>query len=233
MTTTKRMTDVEMVRTFVLAGNARLTLVSGRTGARYTFRVRRADEERDGRRPWFVSTLIGQNNDTDFAFIATVHDRVAPLEERLSVRRGGSVEDVRVKAFAFLLRCLDGGALPASFEVWHEGRCGRCARVLTVPSSIESGFGPECVHHVLGGSAPKAAPALSDEEKRQHAVGRAQSLAISGVVIQLPVSSESDRFNREWVALKNESGRREMARERDAYLAEMEEEDLRERRAAC
>jgi hypothetical protein len=26
----------------------------------------------------------------------------------------------------------------------HEGKCGRCGRLLTVPSSIESGIGPEC-----------------------------------------------------------------------------------------
>lgn len=30
-------------------------------------------------------------------------------------------------------------------EIWHEGKCGRCGRQLTVPESIESGFGPECV----------------------------------------------------------------------------------------
>lgn len=29
-------------------------------------------------------------------------------------------------------------------EVWHEGRCGRCGRKLTVPESIETGIGPDC-----------------------------------------------------------------------------------------
>jgi hypothetical protein len=29
--------------------------------------------------------------------------------------------------------------------VWHEGSCARCGKKLTVPESIESGFGPECV----------------------------------------------------------------------------------------
>jgi hypothetical protein len=29
-------------------------------------------------------------------------------------------------------------------EVYHEGRCGRCNRKLTVPESIETGLGPEC-----------------------------------------------------------------------------------------
>jgi hypothetical protein len=29
------------------------------------------------------------------------------------------------------------------FEVWHEGKCGKCGRALT-PSSILTGIGPEC-----------------------------------------------------------------------------------------
>ena len=31
---------------------------------------------------------------------------------------------------------------------WHEGRCGRCGRKLTVPESIEAGYGPECINLV-------------------------------------------------------------------------------------
>jgi hypothetical protein len=31
-----------------------------------------------------------------------------------------------------------------NFEVWHEGKCGKCGRALTVPSSILTGIGPEC-----------------------------------------------------------------------------------------
>ena len=32
----------------------------------------------------------------------------------------------------------------ARFEFRHEGRCGRCGRALTVPESIDTGFGPHC-----------------------------------------------------------------------------------------
>jgi predicted metal-dependent hydrolase len=35
-------------------------------------------------------------------------------------------------------------SLCPGFNVHHEGKCGRCGRLLTVPSSIESGIGPEC-----------------------------------------------------------------------------------------
>ena len=51
-------------------------------------------------------------------------------------------------------------------EVWHEGRCGRCNRALTVPESIASGIGPECAKHVLGPAPtfPFEAEALSPLE---------------------------------------------------------------------
>jgi hypothetical protein len=35
--------------------------------------------------------------------------------------------------------------LPECIEIWHEGKCGKCGRQLTVPSSIETGIGPECI----------------------------------------------------------------------------------------
>jgi hypothetical protein len=35
-------------------------------------------------------------------------------------------------------------SVPEGYAVHHEGRCGRCGRPLTVPSSIETGLGPDC-----------------------------------------------------------------------------------------
>ena len=34
--------------------------------------------------------------------------------------------------------------MPPAFEIRHEGKCGRCGRALTVPESVDTGFGPEC-----------------------------------------------------------------------------------------
>jgi hypothetical protein len=41
-------------------------------------------------------------------------------------------------------RMESGKGLPESVEVWHEGACVKCAKRLTVPASIELGFGPDC-----------------------------------------------------------------------------------------
>lgn len=146
-----RLTDPEVCRAFLLAGHARLTLASQRTGARYTFEVVRAREERNGRRPWFVRTLVGADNERDYVHLAIIgdHDNER-LPRRLVPGRHVPASDKRLAAFAFLLRCLDAGRLHADLEVWHEGRCGRCGRTLTVPSSVATGLGPECAQRMAG-----------------------------------------------------------------------------------
>ena len=55
-----------------------------------------------------------------------------------------NVSDPAPRAFQYLLDYMGGKTEAKSLEIWHEGRCGRCGRKLTVPSSIESGIGPEC-----------------------------------------------------------------------------------------
>lgn len=67
MTHPAQMTDPAQIREFVLAGNARLTLVSRKTGARFTYRVRAA--KGDGPASHFVSVLTGPENNTDYGYL--------------------------------------------------------------------------------------------------------------------------------------------------------------------
>lgn len=133
----RRFVTAAEARAFVLAGNARLTLVSRRTGARFTFRVRRP---RAGM-PHFVALLCGPDNDGDYQFLGTIFADGRYVRSRKS-RIGDGAPSAR--AFAWAWPRLAAGALPDALEVWHEGRCGRCGRALTVPESIARGLGPEC-----------------------------------------------------------------------------------------
>ena len=119
---------------FALAGDARFTLASTRTGARYTYRVRASE---DGA-VFFVSTLTGADNEHDYTFTGTIFDRSRYVHSRRS-RIGADAPSVT----AFTWGWARGLAHPL-LEVYHEGRCGRCARTLTVPESVATGFGPEC-----------------------------------------------------------------------------------------
>jgi len=148
-----RLTTVKDVMAFALAGNARLTLVSDRTGARQTFKVSQCKNRETGAREplWFVSVLTGADNESDYTYLGTIRDGTGG--HRYSHGRKSPIAETATSAtvFAWFWRDLASRSaqgelfLHAALQVWHEGRCGRCGRALTVPSSIAQGFGPECI----------------------------------------------------------------------------------------
>lgn len=134
-----RMESVADVRAFVLAGNARLTLVSTRTGERFTYRVRQKDETS----PHFVGLLTGSDNESSYTFMATIFKG---RELKHGMRSSIADDAPGATAFRWFWKHLwEQGRLHHQLEVWHEGRCGRCGRPLTVPESIENGLGPDCI----------------------------------------------------------------------------------------
>lgn len=129
--------SADLARAFILAGNARVTLESAASGARFTFKVTAAD---DGR-AHFVKVLTGQDNESDYEFLGTIF-----ADGRFARGRKSrlSADAPSARAFEWAWPRLSAGRIPTGLNVWHEGRCGRCNRPLTVPASIASGFGPEC-----------------------------------------------------------------------------------------
>jgi hypothetical protein len=147
---------------FALAGNARFTLVSTRTGARFTFRVRAKKDSRDRVACYFVSVLTGPDNTSSYEFLGTIfatervctgggsfgrqYSTVPAREPKFShgkkSRIGAGAPSA--KAFAWWWARAARGTETPECEVWHLGRCGRCGRDLTVPESIACGLGPEC-----------------------------------------------------------------------------------------
>lgn len=146
-----RMTDPAQILQFILAGKSRFTIKSVTTGQRFTFRVSKPKPiEGDARPPvHFVSLLTGQDNESMYSYFGFI-------KNSCSFQHGGRKAKVTadaksVQAFAWFFRHViaagsvpSTGSLPTSMEFWHEGRCGRCGRALTVPESIRTGFGPEC-----------------------------------------------------------------------------------------
>lgn len=131
---------VDVVR-FAFAGRATLTVVSKRSDARYTVRVTAPKDETDGVLR-FVSVLAGE----DYRYLGLIPDIRRPAL-RLTGKSHYGRDAAPVRAVAFLCERVlahPEAPLPADLEVWHEGRCGKCGRPLTVPESIERGIGPEC-----------------------------------------------------------------------------------------
>lgn len=123
---------------FLLAGNATFTLRSQKTEIRYTFKVQKS-EDRPG--TWFVKYLTGSNNESDYRYLGVISNRKFRLTSKSTLRSSSTP----VIAFDWFFNRIISGVTPLNVEIWHAGRCGRCGRTLTVPESVEAGFGPECV----------------------------------------------------------------------------------------
>ena len=142
----RKITDVAKIRQFIMAGKAKLTFRSVESGNRFTYEIVSPKGKRgDDKSPRFVRVLSGSNNESDFTYLGTLfpdgnyqHGQKSPFSKGVQSEL----------AFQWALKHIAKGTLPANLEVWHEGCCGRCGRTLTVPESIESGYGPECVNLV-------------------------------------------------------------------------------------
>lgn len=135
-----RFQTIADAKDFALAGNAIITLQSLKTGLHFTYRIRQAkDKVTQEPTPglYFVSLLNGSDNENDYQYLGMIRDLSFTLTR--ASRAGEAAPSV--KAFRFFWASTQ---LHEALVVHHEGRCGRCGRTLTVPSSIDRGIGPEC-----------------------------------------------------------------------------------------
>jgi Family of unknown function (DUF6011) len=142
---------------FILAGNATFTIRSKESGERFTFRVKKPKKKVDspygaGDQPsnptiYFIELLTGSSNETDYGYLGFIRNGQyihGGIKARITVRAKSHL------AFVWVWDRLANDRIPSNIEIWHEGRCGRCGRKLTVPSSIASGLGPECAGKMEG-----------------------------------------------------------------------------------
>ena len=124
-------------KNFVLGGKAIFTLdlneeyaFSNDLKDHYTFKVSKKENPENERYPvtYFVSLLTGPDNTSNYTYLGLLDPAVRLLNRTLNLVWNENTEAIQT----------------AGFDLHHEGRCGRCGRVLTVPESILSGFGPEC-----------------------------------------------------------------------------------------
>ncbi len=127
-----------VAKDFMFAGRARVTLVSEKTGTRFTYRI----TQKDAKSPHFVAVLTGSDNNSDYSFVGTIFE--GKNYRHSATKSQISEQAPSVKAFVWALSYIVRGEMPPSCEVYHEGRCGRCGRALTVPESLITGLGPVC-----------------------------------------------------------------------------------------
>ena len=174
---TKMFSNAGDAMTFIQAGNATVTFVSKETKVRYTYRIRESD---DGK-VFFVSVMCGSDNESSYAYIGILKDGAFKHTAKSKIAQS----DVRWVAFDWTYKMLGQSKLPHTLEIWHEGRCGKCNRKLTVPESIERGIGPECAGKIKNYDERqmKFADMLADLEqtKRDEAAKHAARVAMERV----------------------------------------------------
>lgn len=131
------MSEIKDVTTFMKAGKALFTVVNETTDGRFTFKVKKLEDKEI----YFVSVLNGPDNYSNYRYVGTIFG-----SDFRATAKSMSKEAPAFKAFAWLFR--NAQTLPENVTVLHEGKCGRCGRKLTVPDSIKSGYGPECIHFI-------------------------------------------------------------------------------------
>lgn len=145
--------DAKLIMQFIYGGKAVFTIVSTETGKRFTYRV---SEKTEANRPtfYYVGLLAGPDNENDYTYLGWIKANQFALTKK-SRDMGLTEQTPSVRAFAWAFGNFAKGVVPTKLEFWHEGRCARCGRPLTVPESIANGFGPECFGKI-GASAGQA-----------------------------------------------------------------------------
>jgi len=140
-------TATDACKRFVLAGKAIFTLQG--KDSRYTFRVNRA-EPKPGytNHAYFVSLLTGPDNLQDYTYVGLLMEHSG--EVRITRSSKYRPDSQPVRAFNWAMSRIWRGLPIAPATFYHIGRCARCGRALTVPSSIETGLGPECAGKLEG-----------------------------------------------------------------------------------
>jgi hypothetical protein len=129
------------ILTFIAAGRAVFTITSNATGKSFTYRFGRPHDNLDGG-PIFASVLTGPDNQQDYTYMGVYY----PARRAVVPTKGSKVAADAPSFVALAWFLAHAGDPRVAFR--HEGRCGRCGRALTVPSSIDTGLGPECAEKV-------------------------------------------------------------------------------------
>lgn len=136
-----QITGRDAISNYIAAGRARFTLVSKATGSRFTYKVTAPKDAAPGSCFYFVSVLTGADNEGSYTYAGILNARGFKTTPKSKI----SADAPSVKGFDWLIKSLMlNPANLGAVEFWHDGKCGRCGRALTVPESVASGIGPVC-----------------------------------------------------------------------------------------
>lgn len=134
-----------VTREFILAGDAIFTVETPEL-QHYTYRVEYQPAGERFPQAWFVKILTGPDNGSDYTYLGKLDDFTGQV--KTTAKSSMTADAFPVRLLNRILARIWGDDHDAferfGYRVHHEGKCGRCARRLTTPESVQLGFGPEC-----------------------------------------------------------------------------------------
>ena len=148
-----------ITKDFILAGESIFTLAipegfrlpdsKGQPTAlppHYTFRVKHVEKGDRWPEAWFVGLLTGSDNTKDYTYLGRLDAFTS--EVHMTTKSGFPAEHPAVRLLRRVLARVwseDHVAYEKhGFKLEHCGYCGKCRKLLTHPTSVATGFGPEC-----------------------------------------------------------------------------------------
>jgi hypothetical protein len=142
------------LKKFVFGGQATFTVVSESTGKRLTFQImypkkkiinQNGKEVKviDRESVMWVSVLTGNDNTSSYSYIGFINKSKTAFVHGGEKTRIGR-DAVSVLVITKMIKLISEGEIPKNATFYHEGSCGICGRMLTVPKSILTGIGPDC-----------------------------------------------------------------------------------------
>ncbi len=120
----------ENVKAFFFAGKSTVTLRNSKSGNRFTYLISTPKDVNPKRPIFFVKVFTGSDNEKSYTFAGTLFGN---YQYRHSPKSRLVENPLSIQILIAFLGFLERNQIPRDVEVWHEGKCGRCGRKLTVP----------------------------------------------------------------------------------------------------
>lgn len=139
----KKLISNDVALTFMLAGKCEVTILSSKTGAKFTYSIKRKESRYDETKYiYFISVVNGK--DYIYAGLMTYDEKIDAFVYRQGAKGQFSHDTKVIKSLLYVINKLYKEEYSIAVEIYHCGKCGRCGRKLITPESILTGLGPEC-----------------------------------------------------------------------------------------
>lgn len=129
----------EIALKYIFGGNCYTTFLNTNSNNRFTYKVTLSKKDKS---IYYICVLTGPDIYTYVGFYKNGEYFHSP-------KSSIGIEAQSVKVFNWVIFNLTKKTLPNFIEIWHDGRCGKCGKQLTVPKSVEIGIGPDCAKRLF------------------------------------------------------------------------------------